>query len=122
MLRGPGTRFTLVTTAAEDRVHDALYFARRLQDAGMDLAEVVVNRLHPAAPRRGGDLARLAAAVTAREAVAVALLRRLLADGAGVTTLPMLAEEPTDVEALRGLFGALAIRQADQDAAPRKDR
>lgn len=116
LLRDEATAFTLVTTAAEDRVHDALFLARRLGEAGLRVADVVVNRLHPPVPARRGasPLMRLAASVASREAAAHALLRRLLDGAAPLTAVPMQAVEPTDLAQLRALLGTV-------HAAPRKE-
>jgi anion-transporting ArsA/GET3 family ATPase len=41
------TSFVLVAAARRDAVDEALYFARRLQDAGLRIEALVVNRIHP---------------------------------------------------------------------------
>ena len=53
LLRSPRTAFVLVSGPGEERVPDALFFARRLAEAGHHLGPVIVNRIHPRSPARG---------------------------------------------------------------------
>ena len=106
LLGQPSTRFSLVTTASEDRTEDTLFLARRLLEAELHLQAVIVNRVHPptsAGRKQASQLAVLARTVTEREARALASAIELLAGAATVETLPLLAEEPVDVEGLRRL-------------------
>jgi anion-transporting ArsA/GET3 family ATPase len=47
LLSESGTAFVLVAAARRDAVDEALYFARRLQDASLRIETLVVNRLYP---------------------------------------------------------------------------
>jgi len=47
LLSAPDTAFVLVTTPRPDAVEEAAYFADKLDDASIDVAALVVNRLHP---------------------------------------------------------------------------
>ncbi|HEY2303947.1 MAG TPA: ArsA-related P-loop ATPase [Acidimicrobiales bacterium] len=47
LLADSGTAFVLVAAARRDAVDEALYFARRLQDAALRIEALVVNRLYP---------------------------------------------------------------------------
>jgi anion-transporting ArsA/GET3 family ATPase len=49
LLRSPRTLFVLVAGPGEERIPDALFFARRLKQAGYHLGPLVVNRVHPEA-------------------------------------------------------------------------
>jgi anion-transporting ArsA/GET3 family ATPase len=46
MLRAPETAFVLVTSAQNEPIAEAVWFARTLQDHGFPFAGVVVNRVH----------------------------------------------------------------------------
>ncbi len=113
LLRKPETRFALVTTASEDRTHDTLFFARKLEESGLRLGAVMVNRLHPW-PGAGAEsagasaLARLALAVSVRERRSLESIRELLGASARVLTVPLLAQEPVAIGSLRELSSHLA--------------
>ncbi len=47
LLADPGTRFVLVTTPRRDAVEEAEFFAERLDEMGIDVDVLVVNRVHP---------------------------------------------------------------------------
>lgn len=47
LLADEGTAFVLVASPREDTVAEALFFAQKLQAAGIDVDGLVVNRLHP---------------------------------------------------------------------------
>ena len=47
LLSDDGTAFVLVTAPARDAVSEAGYFADRLDDAGLRVSGLVVNRIHP---------------------------------------------------------------------------
>jgi anion-transporting ArsA/GET3 family ATPase len=50
LLRAPATLFVLVTAPGEDRIPDAMFFARKLEEAGHHLGPIVVNQMHPMLP------------------------------------------------------------------------
>jgi anion-transporting ArsA/GET3 family ATPase len=47
LLAAPETAFVLVTSPRPDAVEEATWFAGKLDDAGIEVAALVVNRLHP---------------------------------------------------------------------------
>jgi anion-transporting ArsA/GET3 family ATPase len=47
LLSQPSTAFVLVAAPRRDAVEEALYFAGRLQESGIAVQSLVVNRLHP---------------------------------------------------------------------------
>ena len=99
LLEDPATTFLIVTAPRHDPVEEAIFFHRKLREAGMPFGGLVVNRVHqpPATScrsefaaelgaalaerveRRGGQLAALAAR-DARERRAPALRARRPAD------------------------------------------
>ncbi|HXY68750.1 MAG TPA: ArsA-related P-loop ATPase [Gemmatimonadales bacterium] len=116
LLRAKGTVFVLVTGPGEERIADALFFARRLGEAGMRLGPIVVNRVHPApdpAAVEGGRAdpgaagLQLFAWLAARDARGLARLRGLLSTGDLLVALPLLARAPTSLEALEAMGSLL---------------
>jgi anion-transporting ArsA/GET3 family ATPase len=47
LLAAPETAYTLVTAPRRESVEEADFFARRLADGGLDVAALIVNRMHP---------------------------------------------------------------------------
>ena len=109
LLKSPQTTFVLVTGPAEERVPEALFFARHLLDRGYHLGPLVVNMVHP----RGstdlltrpdlGDGARLLSWLGERDYRGVAAFRRLLEHGQALVDVPLLTREPTDLGSLEVL-------------------
>jgi anion-transporting ArsA/GET3 family ATPase len=54
LLKAEDTRFLLVTGPGPDRVPDAMFFLRKLQETGHRTGPVLVNQVHPL-PDPGGD-------------------------------------------------------------------
>jgi anion-transporting ArsA/GET3 family ATPase len=110
LLEDPATTFLIVTAPRHDPVEEAIFFHRKLRDAGMPFGGLVVNRLHVAPAGEvpaelGGALGgRVAAALddltalAAREAANVELLRAEL--GAPAVVIPELDDDVHDVEGL----------------------
>jgi hypothetical protein len=108
LVSGPGT----------ERVADTMFFARRLSQAGHRLGAVVVNRVHPpvdrgpagtAAPAGAADDGRaLLAWLARRDREGVEELRSLLGGDVPLADLPLLAGEPTGLDALDALGRQLA--------------
>jgi len=65
LLNARETAYVLVTSPRRDAIEEAEFFARRLGEGGLEVAALIVNRMHPAF----GD-GSSAAATTAREEVA----------------------------------------------------
>ena len=107
LLRSPETLFVLVGGPGEGRVADTLFFARRLIDAGYNLGPIVINRVHPLLddPDTGAESEghRLLGWLGRRDHAAVAELRDLVGSSHPVIEIPLLADEPTDLESLRAL-------------------
>ena len=124
LLRAPGTTFLLVTSPEREPIDEALFFQRRLRDAGMALGGAIVNRVH--ADELGGGnaledvperleratglspaLAKQVAAAFAdehalarRDAANVARLRTRLGADVPLTCVPLLDADVHDVEGL----------------------
>ena len=107
LLSSPETLFVLVSGPGEGRVADTLFFARRLTEAGYNLGPIVINRVHPLFDnpnkRDESDGHRLLAWLGQRDHNAVAELRDLVGDSHPVVEIPLLPNEPTDLESLSAL-------------------
>ncbi len=106
LLRSPDTLFVLVSGPGSGRVADTLFFARRLTEAGYHLGPIVVNRVHPELPpvrdtARAGR--RLMGWLGERDNQGVAELRDLVGDSHPVVQIPLMPDEPTDLESLAAL-------------------
>ena len=120
LLRSARTGFVLVSGAGAQRVTDTLFFARRLGDEGYHLGPVVVNRVHPrVADEESRRLSLQAAAADGRNLLAwlgvkdhqgLAELKSLLGGAHPMVEVPLLPEEPTDLQSLQEL-GELLERQ-----------
>jgi anion-transporting ArsA/GET3 family ATPase len=122
LLEDPGTTFLIVTAPRHDPVEEAIFFHRKLVDAGMPFGGLVVNRLHRAqdgalppelAAELGEDLAgRVAAAahelsaLADRDAANVEHLRSRLGDPPTIV-VPELDDDVHDVEGLALVRGHL---------------
>jgi anion-transporting ArsA/GET3 family ATPase len=110
LLEDPATTFLIVTAPRHDPVEEAIFFHRKLRDAGMPFGGLVVNRLHVAPAGEvpselGGALGGRVeaamddlAALAAREAANVELLSSEL--GAPAVVIPELDDDVHDVEGL----------------------
>jgi anion-transporting ArsA/GET3 family ATPase len=124
LLRARGTLFLLVTGPGEERIADALFFARRLTEAGHRLGPIVVNRVHPRldavpAPAGGGPSGlALLGWLGERDTRGVEALRALLSADDLLVALPLLPEAPTGLDALEALGDVFLERLAA--AGPRR--
>jgi anion-transporting ArsA/GET3 family ATPase len=110
LLRAPGTVFALVTGPQEERLPEALFFARQLQEAGHHLGPIVVNMVHPEVTVSGIDAApetleglELFRWLGARDHVGLAAFRDLITDHQQVVDLPLTPEEPAGISSLLNL-------------------
>jgi anion-transporting ArsA/GET3 family ATPase len=110
LLEDPATTFLIVTAPRHDPVEEAIFFHRKLRDAGMPFGGLVVNRVHAApdgeVPEELGAAlgarveasVRELAALAERDAANVERLRAALGDPAVV--VPELDDDVHDVEGL----------------------
>ena len=118
LLRSERTLFTLVSGPGRHRVSDTLFFARRLTEAMHHLGPILVNRVHPwlgPAPVRPDfdDGRELLTWLGARDHEGVEALRDLLGGTRPLVDLPLLEDEPTDLESLHALGAELESRLTD---------
>ena len=118
LLKSPQTLFVLVSGPGSGRVADTLFFARRLKEAGYHLGPIVVNRVHPRLENVDPDSAlsdgrRLLAWLGRRDHEGVAELRDLVGKSHPVVEIPLLPDEPTDLNSLAAL-GALFETRLDE--------
>jgi len=119
LLRAQGTLFALVAGPGPDRIPDALFFARKLTEAGHRLGPVVVNGLAPRitspGPGARGRAAKTAGADPAgpahelfrylgeRDHHGLERLRTLLAQSHPLVTVPLHPTPPTDLAGLTAI-------------------
>jgi anion-transporting ArsA/GET3 family ATPase len=103
LLKDPATTFLIVTSPRHDPVEEAIFFRRKLRDAGMPFGGLVVNRLHVAPS--GSAPEELGAALSARVEAALDELRALA------------ARDAANVERLRSELGdpAVVVPELDDD-------
>src|SRR4051794_24747067 len=115
LLEDPSTTFLIVTAPRHDPVEEAIFFHRKLREAGLPFGGLVVNRVHrPPAEELPPDVAeslglKLASRVTAaaaqlealaaRDAANVERLRSSLGDPPTLV-VPELADDAHDLEGL----------------------
>ncbi len=116
LLGSDDARFLLVTGPGESRIPDTLFFARRLQEAGLHLGPIAVNRVHPTfddtpaasgSEQTGRDLFRW---LGERHERGLTELAKLLPTDQSLVALPLVANEPTDLASLEALGHTLQAR------------
>ena len=122
LLRSSDTMFVLVSGPGRQRVADTLFFARRLTEAGYNLGPVITNRIHPSfadpnsrrATVEGAahDGRQLLAWLGQRDRQGVDELRSLLGDSHPLVELPLLPDEPNDLDSL-GRLGRMISERLD---------
>ena len=134
LLADPGTTFLIVTSPRHDPVEEAIFFHRKLREAGMPFGGLVVNRVHHGAGLNGvlpdqlaaelgktlagrvATSARELAALAARDAGNIAHLRRRL----GEPPLVIVPERQDDVHDVEGLAHVRAHLWGVSAARPRE--
>jgi len=126
LLRSKKTLFVLVSGPGRQRVADTLFFARRLAEAGYHLGPVITNRIHPQFDDHGSrhatvegairDGRQLLAWLGQRDRQGADELRSLLGDSHPLVELPLLPDEPTDLNSL-GELGRMMSRRLDDALA-----
>src|SRR6188472_1007226 len=115
LLEDPATTFLIVTAPRHDPVEEAIFFHRKLREAGMPFGGLVVNRVHqppddslpdpvaadlgPALAERVSAAAAQLGALAARDASNVARLRAAL-DDPPTLVVPELEDDVHDLDGL----------------------
>ncbi len=115
LLKDPATTFLIVTAPRHDPVEEAIFFHRKLREAGMPFGGLVVNRVHqppdedlpaavasdlgPALAERVTVATRELAALAARDAANVQRLRDELGDPPTIL-VPELEDDVHDLDGL----------------------
>jgi anion-transporting ArsA/GET3 family ATPase len=115
LLEDPATTFLIVTAPRHDPVEEAIYFHRKLREAGMPFGGLVVNRVHqppadelppavaaglgPALAERVTEATRELTALAARDAANVHRLRTALDDPPTIV-VPELDDDVHDIDGL----------------------
>jgi anion-transporting ArsA/GET3 family ATPase len=110
LLEDPATTFLIVTAPRHDPVEEAIFFRRKLHDAGMPFGGLIVNRVHSApngeVPEELGaalgarvaESVRELTALAERDAASIERLRDEL--GAPAVVVPELDDDVHDVDGL----------------------
>ncbi len=109
LLKAEETRFLLVAGPGPDRVPDAMFFLRKLEESGHHLGPVLVNQVHPdpgpAAADPGLALLRFLAD---RDRRGLELLRSLFPGGQDILPVALEPLPPGDLPTLARLFEKLS--------------
>ncbi len=108
LLEDPATTFLIVTAPRHDPVEEAIYFHRKLREAGMPFGGLVINRVHqpPAAELPAAVAADLGPALAERVTIATEELAALA------------ARDAANVRRLRDRLGdppAIVVPELDED-------
>ncbi|MDX2119459.1 MAG: ArsA-related P-loop ATPase [Gemmatimonadota bacterium] len=109
LLRAKGTLFVLVSGPGEDRIPDAMFFARKLRESGHRVGPIVVNQVHPVVTTPGDLPPELAEGMALfrylgeRDARGLERLRGLLSPGEPMVSLPLQPAPPADRDGLESL-------------------
>jgi len=121
ILSGPECLVLVITTPEELRVEETGVFIRSLDQAGISIDGLVVNRVAPAMPKKSAP-AKIAppalqkklhrnwrdfAALKQREAAALRVLNEMLPAGATMLVAPALGREPRSLEDLATIAGSI---------------
>jgi len=110
LLRAEGTRFLLVAGPGPDRVPDAMFFLRKLEETGHHLGPVLVNQIHPDPGPKGRLDPGLALLrfMADRDRRGLALLRSLLPAAQELIPVALEPVPPGDLRTLGRLFTLVA--------------
>ncbi len=117
LLRSEETLFVLVTGPGEENIADTLFFGRKLLEAGYRLGPIVVNRLHSPTPETWRQASseqdelstgkELLTWLGDRDSQGFERLVELVQGEQPVLKVPILADEPSDLERLGDLSQTL---------------
>lgn len=117
LLRSETTEFCLVSGPGDEKIPDTLFFARRLEQAGHRLGSVIVNRMHPrvtegaSGSKRAHDVSDgrvLLEWLGERDHRGFRSLRELISPAHRVVGIPLLREEPSNLQALSRLADSVS--------------
>lgn len=113
LLQAEETRFLLVAGPGPDRVPDAMFFLRKLEETGHHLGPILVNQIHPDPGPRAGrdpglDLLRFLAD---RDRRGLALLRSLFPGEQQIIPVALEPVPPGDLKTLGQLFDKVAATE-----------
>ena len=115
LLRSEETLFVLTAGAGEDRIPDAMFFLRKLREAGHRLGPVLVNQVHPPLPPAAGLEGAgigLLRHLGGRDARGLEQFRGRLGGDPPLAELPLMGTPPTDLAGLEAL-GALVLARLE---------
>lgn len=112
LLRAPGTRFLLVAGPGPDRVPDAMFFLRRLEEAGHHLGPILVNPVTPDPGPGTGEGVVLLRHLADRDRRGLDLLQRLFPGERRILPVALEPSPPADLPSLERLYGKLAENRA----------
>lgn len=107
LLRAEGTRFLLVAGPGPERIPEAMFFLRKLKEAGHRLGPVVVNRVHPGVDGGGAGGLEILRYFGERDRRGLLEFRSRFPQGEPVLALPLQPRPPSGLAALEALGGTL---------------
>ena len=110
LLLADETRFLLVAGPGPDRVPDAMFFLRKLQETGHHLGPILVNQVHPdPGPAAGKDQGTVLLRFLAdRDQRGLSLLRSLFPGEKNIISVSLEPVPPGDLRTLGQLFEKLS--------------
>ena len=106
LLRSEGTQFLLVSGPGAERIPEAMFFLRKLKEAGHHLGPVVVNRVHP--PAKGsGEGMEILKYFGDRDQQGLKEFRARFPGGEPVIALPLQPRPPSGLAELEALGATL---------------